>query len=62
MAKTNIDKIWKQIEKDFVGIVQNAAVEVAERAKDDIEDKAIRSAWVGISEYMSTMDYCNLDV
>lgn len=27
-----------------------------------IEDKAIRSAWVGISEHMSTMDYCNLDV
>lgn len=27
-----------------------------------IEDKAIRSAWVGISEHMSTMDYCNLDI
>lgn len=28
----------------------------------NIEDAAIRSAWVGISEYMTTVDYCNLDV
>ena len=51
MAKTNIDKIWKQIEKDFIGIVQNAAVEVAERAKDDIEDKANQFIDEYYSEY-----------
>lgn len=40
MASTNIDKIFRKIEKDFVKLAKNAAKDAAERAQKDIQQKA----------------------
>lgn len=40
MAATNIDEIFKQIEKDFVELSKNAARTAANKAQKDIREKA----------------------
>lgn len=40
MASTNVDKIFRQIEKDFVKLAKDAAREAANRAQTDVERKA----------------------
>ena len=40
MASTNIDEIFRQIEKDFVGLAKEAAKEAANRAQKDVKQKA----------------------
>lgn len=40
MAATNIDKVFKQIEKDFVELSKNAARNAATKAQRDIKEKA----------------------
>lgn len=40
MASTNVDKIFRQIEKDFIQLAKDAAKEAANRAQTDIESKA----------------------
>lgn len=40
MASTNIDKIFRQIEKDFVKLAKDAAKEAANKAQADVKQKA----------------------
>lgn len=40
MASTNIDEVFRQIEKDFVEISKNAAKEAATKAQEDVRKKA----------------------
>lgn len=40
MATTNVDKIFAQIEKDFVELSKNAARNAANKAQEDIKQKA----------------------
>ena len=40
MASTNIDKAFRQIEKDFVKLAKGGAREAANRAQTDVETKA----------------------
>lgn len=40
MASTNIDKVFRKIEKDFVKIAKEAAKNAAERAQEEIRSKA----------------------
>lgn len=40
MAKTNVDKIFDKVEKDFVDLSKKAAREAANKAQKDIKEKA----------------------
>lgn len=40
MASTNVDKIFRQIEKDFVKLAKEAAKEAANKAQKDVRQKA----------------------